>query len=200
MDKFRALTIYTKSLLRNFQGSGELSDSSHIFYEAKRLIEKNGWEEEASELLNEEYENVKKNYSNLEKEYSDYIKSGEKSEIQENYFNRFFRKLGVDGRAEIIVKYRAMHNGEDPSIEEFRDLVKKREEEDKRNALTFIENQVKISNGEDFNIEELKESAKYLKNRGLYNIILRNLACSINCYDAEKVVGDYDSHFNLSLY
>ncbi len=199
MDKFRALTIYAKSLLRNFQGSGELFDFNHIFYEAKRVIEKNGWEQEAIEELDEVYKNVEQNYSSLEKDYAEYLKSGEKTEEQEQYFNRCFHKLGIDDRTRIKIEYK-IRNGEKPTLEEFKKLVEEKEEEDERNALTFIRNQVNISNGKDFDRGELLKSAKYLKDRGLYNIVLRNLASAISCYDAEELIKDYDSGFQLFLY
>ena len=199
MDKFRALAIYSKSILRNFQGSAELFDPKHIFYEAKRFIEKEGWKEEALEAVQEEYENVKKNYSNIEQEYINYVNSGEKSEVKEEYFNRCFHKLGINGRAEIRIKYKALH-GEYPSNTKLKELFDERRKENEEQALIFIENQIKISNGESADLGALRLSAEFLKARGLYNIVLRNLPSAMSCYDAESKFGDYKKHFKLYLY
>ena len=199
MDKFRTLTTYSRSLLRNFQGSAELFEINHIFYEAKRIIEKEGWKEEALEIAQQEYENVKKNYSHIEKEYMNYINSGEESEVKEEYFNRCFHKLGINGRAEIRIKYKAVY-GEYPSDDKLKELLNERRKENEEQALIFIENQVKISNGEKFDPDALRISAKFLKDRGLYDIVLRNLPSAISCYDADCKIGDFKKYFKLYLY
>lgn len=200
MDKLRALSIYSKSLLRNYQGSGELLDCNHIFYEAEKLIRENGWEQEALEELNEAFKNVKDNYNYLEREYVEYLKSNKWTLEQEQYFNKCFNKLGVDDRAKIIAIYKAVNNGQEPSEVELKQLFSEQMEEDEQNAIVFIENQVKISNGEPFDSEKLLNSARYLKDRGLYHIALKNLELALSCYDAEELFADYKSYFKIFLY
>ena len=199
MEKFRALTIYAKSLVRHIQGSGELFESHHIFYEAERVIKDNGWEEEACDFVREEIQSVKEVLKNLKNEYFDYVKSGEKDEIKEQYFRLNFHKFGVDGEEEEIIKYEAEHGEGSLSDNKLKDLLRKREEEDRRNVCTFIENQVKISNGEKFNSQALKKAAKLLKERGLYNIALKILPAAVNCYDVDKIRTMFDDTYFDSL-
>ena len=200
MDKLRATTIYAKSLLRHRQGSGELLDTNHIFYEADRIIRKNGWEEEAEEAFQEELDKVKENLPLLESEYSEYIRSGETNEGKEFYFAKEFHKLGINGREEEIIKYKVSHSGEIPSKEVFKEIMTKRKEEDKKNALIFLECQRKIYNGVDFNQEKLLKATSKLIEHGLYNIIVKIVPTYISCHNAEEFIEGYDSHFALHLY
>ena len=197
MDKFRALTIYAKSLVRHLQGSGELFEPNHIFYEAYRIIQKNGWEDEACEYVREEIEGVTDTLKSLEDEYFEYYSGKEKDEIKEQYFRLNFHKLGIDGKEELRIKYEAEHGKGFLSDNALKSQLRKRKEEDKRNALIFIENQVKISNGEEFDVEALRNSAKVLKEHGLYEIVLRILQVAIKCYDVDKIrKGFEDTYFD----
>ncbi len=198
MEKFRALVIYAKSLVRQHQGTGELLDLNHIFYEAERLIKKNGWEKEAEEFVQEEFSNLQNNYKDLEQQYIDYVKSGERNEFKDNYFRRSFHKLGVDGRFEVIAEYKAK-NGKAPSADELVRLMNEREAEDRENARVFAENQVKIANGEDFDSEALKKATKALKDRGLYTVVTKAIPVLINSDEANKTVKGYED-FDMFLY
>ena len=204
MDKFRALTIYAKSLVRHLQGSGELLEPRHLFYEAERVIKKNGWEKEAYDFVREEVQRVRDSLKTLKDEYIEYYKSGEKDEVKEQYFRLNFHKLGIDGEEEIKIKNEAKYGEDSLTKEELNLLLQKRKEEDKTNALIFIENQVKLSNGEDFDTNALKLSAKKLKEHGLYNIILKILPVAVSCYDVDKIrtmfEDTYFGDFRLFLY
>ena len=117
MDKFRALVIYARSLKRHIQGSGELLDLNHIFYEADREIRKNGWEDEAYKLFEEELEITRENLEPIIKEYFEYVNSGIYNEDKENYFNMHLNKLGVNDPKVETIRYMA-HHGVEPSKEE----------------------------------------------------------------------------------
>ena len=200
MDKFRALTIYAKSLLRHRQGSGELLDCNHIFYEAYRSIIKNGWEEEAKEFFKEESENAKKDLFSLEDEYNSYIQQGVRDSKKEKHFNNRFHKLGINGREEEIIKYKVSHNGESPSRKALNEIMTKRKEEDERNALAFLECQRKIYNGLYVDQDKLAEATSKLIEHGLYDIVVKIIPAYVNCYNAEELIEGYDSQFKLKLY
>lgn len=200
MDKFRALIIYAKSLLRHRQGSGELFDCNHIFYEAYRLIIKNGWEEEAKEFFKEESENAKKELFSLEDEYRSYVQQGVRDSKKEKYFNNRFHKLGIDGLREEIIKYRVSHDGESPSVETLDKIMTKRKKEDEKNALIFLEGQRRLYNGLYVDQDKLAEATSKLVEHGLYNIVVKITPAYVNCYNAEELIEGYDSQFKLELY
>jgi len=200
MDKFRALIIYAKSLLRHRQGSGELLDCSHIFYEAYRLILKNGWEEEAKEFFKEESESIKKDLFSLEDEYRNYVNEGIRDTKKEKHFNSRFHKLGINGREEEIIKYKVSHNGKSPSRETLNEIMTKRKEEDEKNALVFLEGQRRIYNGLYVDQDKLAEATSKLIEHGLYNIVVKITPAYVNCYNAEELIEGYDSQFKLKLY
>ena len=200
MDKFKALTIYAKSLLRNRQGSAELLDLNHIFYEACRLIKKNDWEKEAEEAFQKELDNLSEKAALLEVEYENYIKSGELSKDKETYFNRKFHKLGINGLREEIIKYKVSHNGEYPSKELLDEIMAKRKEEDEKNALIFLECQRSIYNGWVIDQDQLAEATGGLIKHGLYEIVMRLTPTYVNCKNAEEFIEGYDSYFKLHLY
>ena len=195
MEKFRALTIYAKSLIRHMQGSGELFEPHHIFYEAERAIKKNGWEKEACEFVREEVQSVKEKLSNLKNVYLEYFKSGEKEEVKEQYFRLNFHKLGIDGEEETIIRYEAEHGEGSLTKDKLDSLLKKREEEDKKNVRIFLENQAKISNGEKFDSKALKKAARALKEHGLYTTVLKILPIAVNCYDVDKIRTMFDDTY-----
>lgn len=199
MDKLRALSVYARSLRRHLQGSGELVDTNHIFYEAEREIKKNGWENEAYELFKEELDIVANNLAHVIKEYYNCVERGELNTDKDLYFNREFHKLGVDGIKEETIKYIAIHK-EAPSLEVLNEILEKRKEENQENLKVFFENQTKISNGEDFNKEELLNASKKLQEKGLYTMALRVLPIAISCLSLEELVKGYNSGFRPKLF
>ena len=200
MDKLRAITIYAKSLLRNKQGSGELLNINHIFYEADRIIRKNGWEEEANKAFQEEWNKTIESLPLIEVKYSEYIKSGETNEGKEFYFSKEFHKFGVDGREEEIIKYKVSHNDSIPSKEVLKEIMDKRKEEDEKNALAFLEYQRRIYNGYYVDQDQLSKVTLKLIEHGLYEIVLNLIPSYISCHNAEELIEGYDSHFELKLY
>lgn len=199
MDKLRALSTYARSLRRHLQGSGELLNTDHIFYEADREIRKNGWEEEAYKLFEEELETTEKNLEPVINEYIDYVKSKVYNEDKEKYFNLQLNKLGVDGVKSEAIKYLA-HNGINPSKEELDKIIEKRNKESEENIRIFLKNQAKIANGEDFNKEELLKASRKLRELGLYEFAVRALPVSNCCIIAEETIKGYDSGFKYKLY
>ena len=199
MDKLRALSIYVRSLRRHLQGSGELIDINHIFYEAEREIKKNGWEDEAYNLFKEELEIVETNLEPVINEYFEYVKTGVSNKEKEAYYNLQFNKLGIDGRRAETIKYLA-RSGTLPSKEALDEILKEREELSQKYLQIFFKNQAKIYNGEDFNKEDLLSAAQYLKEHGLYEIAIKTLSTSNSCLTAEKLIEGYESGFNFKLF
>lgn len=199
MDKLRALSIYARSLRRHLQGSGELTDTNHIFYEAEREIHKNGWEDEAYNLFKEELEITEANLEPVIKEYLEYVRVGTFDKEKETYYNLQLNKLGIDGRKSETIKYLA-HNGVLPSKEVLDEILKEREELNQKYLQIFLKNQAKIYNGEDFNKEELLGAATYLKKQGLYEIAVKSLSISNPCFTAEKLIKGYESGFNFKFF
>lgn len=200
MNKFKALTIFAKSFIRNMQGSGELLNFKHIFYEACRAIKRNKWEDEAYEFLTEELNSIQGKFDSLKREYMDYMAAGVKDDKKEEYFKRKFHKLGVDGRNEEIIKYAASHGGKDPSLEKLNEILQERKAQDERNALIFLECQRSIYNGTPFDQNQLMLATSKLIEHGLYRIVINLTPAYINCYNSEDLIEGYSSGFNLYLY
>jgi len=192
MDKQRVINIYVRSLIRHIQGSGELFERNHIFYEALKLIEKNGWEEEVQKAYEEEVDIIVDNVIKKLKFYDEY--NIEKEDTDKRIYNNILNKLGYNGYFRITFE-----NKEKLSSEKLDELVKKREEECNKYMNTFFETQIKINKGEDFNKEEFVEAVKKLKEYNLYEYVIKGLPAVINSNDMKDKNKNYKVHFKFSL-
>lgn len=186
MDKGRAIITYVMAKMRERAGEAELLDCPrHIFWEACRLLEKNGWEKEAREYLINEVEDKKARLLPIKKEYLEYLKSEEKDEIKERRFKYLFQEFNINGEEEEEVKFEAKNNRK-PNYEELSSILKHRKEEDYRTLTIFVEEQAKLYLGEEFSQDLLVEASKKLKDHGLYKIALKNIPVAIRNLESFK--------------
>ena len=179
MDKGRAIITNAMTLMRENAGEAELMlCPKHIYWEARKLIDKNGWEDEAIKYYMSLKEEAKAKLTPVKKDFLEYLKKGEKNDELEEKFMKEFQKFNVDGIEEEKVRFQAK-NGREPSEEEILEIAKKREAEDYENLKAFVEEQAKIYLGKEFSSEILAKTAKKLKERGLYNIALKNIRPAI---------------------
>lgn len=179
MDKGRAIIINAMTLMRENAGEAELMlCPKHIYWEARKLIDKNGWEDEAIKYYMSLKEEAEAKLTPVKKDFLEYLKKGEKNDELEEKFMKEFQKFNVDGIEEEKVRFQAK-SGREPSEEEILEIAKKREAEDYENLKAFVEEQAKIYLGKEFSSEILAKTAKKLKERGLYNIALKNIRPAI---------------------
>ena len=172
MDKGRAVIINAMTLMRENAGEAELLlCPRHIYWEARKLIEENGWEDEALKYLANLEDEAMTKLAPIKKEFLEYLKTSEKDNEVEEKFN-------IDGIEEEKIRFQAK-NGREPSKEEIEEIGKKRKAEDYENLKAFVEEQAKIYLGKEFNPEILATTARKLKERGLYNIALKNIRPAI---------------------
>ena len=179
MDKSRAIVIYATTLLKEREGEGELINCpKHSYWEAQKLINKNGWKEEAYDYLQELIEEERKKIEPVKEEYYEYLTSEEKDDKWEDILREKLQKFNINGEAEETVKFRVEH-GRNPESSELEEILKKRKAEDYATAKVFYDIQVQIYFGKDFDKEKLLEATKKLKDRGLYKIALKNIPFAI---------------------
>lgn len=180
MDKGRAIIINATTHMRENAGEAELMlCPRHIYWEARKLIEENGWEDEAIRYRISLEDEARAKLTSVKKDFLEYLKKGEQNNDIEEKFMREFQKFNVNGIEEEKVRFQAK-NGREPSEEEILEIAKKREAEDYKNLKAFVEEQAKIYLGKEFSSEILTKAAKMLRERGLYNIALKKYSSSDN--------------------
>ena len=180
MDKGRAIIINAVTRMKESAGEAELMYCpKHIYWEARKLIDENGWANEAAEYYASCKEEAKAKLIPVKKEFLEYLKAGKKDNEVEEKLMREFQKFDINGIEEEKVRFQAK-NGREPLEEEIAEIGKKRKTEDYENLKAFVEEQAKIYLGKEFNPEILTTAAQKLKERGLYNIALKNIRSAIN--------------------
>ena len=181
MKKERAIKFYVDSTLAEAGGAGDLGlESEHVYYEACRVINENGWEKEAQEALNTEREKRREKIQPVIDLYCDCLaESNDANEDTKRAFLTIIQKFDVSGREEIKAKFKASHQGREIDERYLEELLKHRHHVDDVNRKIFQRNIVALMRLEPFNLEELNKAIKNLADHGLLKAEIKRIPSSM---------------------
>ena len=177
MKKERAIKFYVDSILAEAGGAGDLGlEAEHVYYEACRVINENGWEEEAQEALNTEREKRREKLQPVISLYCDCLaKDNDDNEDLKKSLLYTIQKFDVSGAEEIKAKFKVKHQGRDIDERYLKELLKHRHHVDDVNRKIFHKNIVALMRLEPFNLEELNKAIKNLEGHGLLKAEIKRI-------------------------
>ena len=181
MEKERAIKFYVDSTLAEAGGAGDLGlESEHVYYEACRVINENGWEKEAQEVLNTEREKRREKLQPVISLYCDCLaRSNDDNEDIKRALLSTIQKFDVSGKEEIKAKFKVAHQGREIDERYLEELLKHRHHVDDVNRKIFQRNIVALMRLEPFNLEELNKAIKNLADHGLLKAEIKRIPSSM---------------------
>ena len=181
MEKERAIKFYVDSTLAEAGGAGDLGlESEHVYYEACRVINENGWEKEAQEALNTKREKRREKLQPVISLYCDCLaRSNDDNEDIKRALLSTIQKFDVSGKEEIKAKFKVAHQGREIDERYLEDLLKHRHHVDDVNRKIFQRNIVALMRLEPFNLEELNKAIKNLADHGLLKAEIKRIPSSM---------------------